>query len=510
MHTPSLRSPRLVLGGSAALMAALLGTLVLFGWHLGNVALIQVSPGFVPMQYNTALGFLLTGAGLLSLTFERPRLAVICGTLVGMIGAATLAEYLAEIDLGIDQVFMLHYVTVETSHPGRMAPNTALCFVLSALAVVLHGALGARRDARSAVGALGALIVGLGVVAIAGYAANLEGAYGWGDLTRMAVHTAGGFVAVGLGLMGVSWEAGEESGFLPEWLSSATAIGVTTGTVALWQAIHFGSLDTVPQNHPIHTVHHAFLLFGLALSVALSVAIRMAQRARRQEAAIRRANAELERFAQIASHDLQEPLRTITTYLQLLERRYGERLDPEAVRCIDFAVDGAGRMRHLIRDLLHFARLKEEKLVREHLSMNAALDNVVREFEAEISETGATVTIDPGLPAVSADPALLDTLLRNLIGNALKYRVPGQGAEVHIGMRRERGHVEFFVADKGIGIEPQYREKIFDVFQRLHTQQAYPGTGIGLAICQRVIERHGGALRLESKPGEGSTFLFSL
>ncbi len=180
-------------------ISAGLGIMVLVGWYTHFVTLIQVHPAFVPMQYNTAMGFLLGGLGLLALAFKRSQAAMVCGGMVATVGILTLVEYTFGFDLGIDQLMMEHYVTVKTSHPGRMAPNTALCFSLTGIAILNFGILPNRRHGRLITGTLGIAVLGLGVVAFSGYMVDLEGAYGWGRLTRMAVHTSFGFMALGIG-----------------------------------------------------------------------------------------------------------------------------------------------------------------------------------------------------------------------------------------------------------------------------------------------------------------------
>jgi len=195
------RSASCWLAHLAGLLALLLGTLVLFGWYTHNSALIQVNPAFVPMQYNTALGFVLGGIGLLALLWSMPRLAQLAGALLLAIGTLTLFEYIFAVDLGIDQLFMRHYIDLETSNPGRMAPNTALCFSLTAIAILAT----AFKPGKHALPAgLGAAVVGLGMSAFTGYLIGAENAYGWGHLTRMAVHTAAGFVVLGIGLIALA------------------------------------------------------------------------------------------------------------------------------------------------------------------------------------------------------------------------------------------------------------------------------------------------------------------
>jgi len=224
---------------------------------------------------------------------------------------------------------------------------------------------------------------------------------------------------------------------------------------------------------------------------------------------LKRSNDELQQFAYVASHDLQEPLRMVTSYMQLLAKRYKGRLDSDADEFIAYAVDGCNRMKGLIQDLLTYSRAGASgKTVRE-VTCESALSNALINIRAVIEENGAIVTHDP-LPVITADDTQLVQLFQNLVGNAIKYRrdaVP----RVHVSAARN-GDMEwiFSVRDNGMGIEPQYFEKIFILFQRLQGRQESSGTGIGLAICKKIVERQGGRIWVESQLDEGSTFYFSL
>jgi PAS domain S-box-containing protein len=224
---------------------------------------------------------------------------------------------------------------------------------------------------------------------------------------------------------------------------------------------------------------------------------------------LERSNAELEQFAYVASHDLQEPLRMVSSYTQLLGRRYADKLkEGDAQEFMHYIVDGAARMKQLIEDLLAYSRVGTKGKEFRPVPIETSLKRAIGNLRAAIEESSAAVTWDP-LPTVDVDEMQLAQLFQNLMGNALKFR--GQGVpRIHVSAEEKEGEWHLTIADNGIGIEPQYFERIFMLFQRLHTMGEYPGTGIGLAICKKVVERHGGRIWVTSTPGEGSQFHFTL
>lgn len=255
----------------------------------------------------------------------------------------------------------------------------------------------------------------------------------------------------------------------------------------------------------------------------------VARRSARVERELKRSNQELEQFASVASHDLQEPLRTITSFLQLYLRRYGDGLDQTATEYLDYALDGARRMRVLIDDLLVFSRIGTSTQAFEPVDLSQVVTQVQADLSNRIGETNANIQVET-LPIVSVDRSQMAQLFANLILNAIRYRSAAAPVIRITAARRQLGSHQdapatstvasaheargsewvISVADNGIGIEPQYFERIFIIFQRLHSRSQYPGTGIGLAICQRIVERHGGHIWVESQPGQGSVFSFSL
>lgn len=223
---------------------------------------------------------------------------------------------------------------------------------------------------------------------------------------------------------------------------------------------------------------------------------------------LERSNADLQSYASVASHDLQEPLRKITSFLSLLTRRNATSLDTESKHYIDIAVDGATRMQQMITDLLKFSRLRNHDTAPQPVACEQILTDVLADLSLQINDLQATITHDP-LPIVIADEVRMHHLLQNLLGNALKFR-GDRAPVVHIGVTRSGDYWQFTVADNGIGFEMINAERIFEIFQRLHRRDEYPGTGIGLALCRRIVETLGGSIWVESHPGKGTTFFFTL
>ncbi len=247
---------------------------------------------------------------------------------------------------------------------------------------------------------------------------------------------------------------------------------------------------------------------NIHLSVELDERRRTEAKLAQYAAGLRRSNAELEQFAYVASHDLQEPLRMVASFTQLLAKRYQGKLDKDADEFIGFAVDGANRMQMLINDLLALSRVGTRGKALEPTDCEAVLIQTLANLAAMMQETGAVVTHD-SLPTVLADAVQMGQMFQNLLINALKF----QGREpprVHISAQRQDSDWLFSVRDNGIGIAQNHQDRIFAIFQRLHRREDYPGTGLGLALCKKIAERHGGRIWVESEPDRGSTFYFTI
>ena len=280
----------------------------------------------------------------------------------------------------------------------------------------------------------------------------------------------------------------------------------------------FGALFFGHQNPRVFREDHEQIVEGIAAQAAIALdnaqlfeESKQAQEALRQSnEELRRANEDLNQFAYSASHDLQEPLRMVAIYSQLLERRYGGKLDDSAKEYIQYTVQGAKRMEMLVRDLLAYTQAAD--ISNEDIpAVNAAavLDKVLLNLRSAIEENGAVVSCS-ALPDVQVKEVHLTQLFQNLVGNAIKYRKPDARPHIEVSCREIDGSHQFCFADNGIGVPPEYQKQIFGIFKRLHTSDQYSGTGIGLAICQRIVERYGGRIWVESEEGKGSRFYFIL
>jgi two-component system, sensor histidine kinase and response regulator len=277
--------------------------------------------------------------------------------------------------------------------------------------------------------------------------------------------------------------------------STITVVHISASSVQSYHQVH--GLDSGADSYLVEPIDPGVLI----------ATVKAFLRARQAEEALRRSNDELEWFTYRVAHDLNEPLRTVTAHVQLLELELAGRLEKGASECIQFVVDGAQRMRSFIDELLRYARATHSDRHITKVDCEAMLGQIITDLQAAIGSTGATISHDP-LPTVKAD-AGFEYVFQNLISNAIKYRREGVPPEIHISARPDGDAWLFSVRDNGIGIEPKYQQSIFRIFQRLQGPEV-PGYGIGLALSQKIIQAHGGAIWVESEPGCGSTFYFTL
>ncbi len=506
--------------------SCVLGGVVLFGWYSHNVTLIQVSPHFVPMQYNTALEFLICGIG--GLSFKYKRLRMVCGGIAVTISCLTLVQHIFGVNLNIDQLFLEHYVTVKTPHPGRMAPNTALCFGLTGLALLImsHKPL--------TVGILGSIVIALGSVAFMGYLSGVETAYGWGNFTQMAVHTALGCMTLGTGVLVYAWRTGaiEENRQIPRWFVYPTGIGMTTIAVALWQAIQvqlggeqfalpflvLGAgilsavlfviiirLTQILWDHT-QTIKHSNLLLKKEIIEHKQAKIKLQQAKKVAEIA----NKAKSTFLANTTHELRTPLNGILGYTQILKRSQGlTTLQQDGLEVIH---SSAELLLTLIDDLLEISKIETGKieLHPKEFSFPHFLESIVGiiRMQAQQKNVRFLYEKDDDLPiAIEADETRLRQILLNLLRNAVKFTE--SGGKVTLRVHKHHALLYFEVSDTGIGMHPEQLAKIFQPFEKVLDRWS-DGMGIGLTISQQLVKLMAGEIQVTSEKGQGSTFWFEV
>jgi len=545
----------------------LLGVIVIVGWQTNNVTLVQVLPTFVPMQYNTALGFVLCGLGLLFTVYERPRFAVPVGVLAATIGVTTLLQYIFGFNFGIDQLFHDHDITVKTSHPGRMAPNTAVCFSLVGLAIVAR-ALFRRPRFRSLMAVLlSSLALAFGTVALAGYLGGLETAYGWGWLTRRAIHTSVGFTVVCLGFRATVWRDDlTPETLVPRWFPITVFVATCTAAVCLWQAIgaeRAAALSTSVLAGNEGRVADALLIGGFLLAGALAVAAHLAQTAFRRareagaantalaaeigqrkqaqgELAQERDNLELtvdartkelaqareaaesanrakSTFLANMSHELRTPMNAIIGYSEMLAEEAEDEGHDDMIPDLQ-KINAAGKhLLALINDILDLSKIEAGRmdLYLERFEVRQMLDEAIDTVSPLIAKNNNRLVTDFGenLGAIRADLTKVRQSLFNLLSNASKFTENGT---VTLAVNRERrGEVDWItlsVTDTGIGIKEEMLDHVFEEFSQADdsTSRDFGGTGLGLPISRRFCRMMGGDIGVTSTVGAGSTFTIEL
>jgi signal transduction histidine kinase len=547
-------------GVATGALAAALGVAVLIGWHTGNGRLTQLYPGFTPMAYNTSVSFGALGCALVALSLRWSRCAQLAAAVAGILCLARLVEYVNGAPRGIDGLFARVGLAEGLLYARPMAPNTAICFVLLAAAVLLlSGPPGFRW--RPEVSALfGSAGVDFGLNALAGYLMAFH-TFAWGNFPPMAIHTSVGAILLGAGVLTLSWRDQNPSdrnrhSWLPAFLTEG---GIVT-SVSLWQALVYterahvelairsrspmpetvlaaGLLVTALLGMAVYLAQMAWLRTRVAERMRAEVEIEAANRQRSDEryrtlvaatseelhrlneglerlvaertAELRAVNRGLEAFAYSVSHDLRAPLRHMDGFLGLLERRIGPDADPTTRHLVQHAVNAAGTMATLIDALLDFSRLGRGEMRQIEVDMEALAQSVVRDMEGEVTRRQVEWKID--LCRARGDPFLLRLVLQNLVSNAVKFTRSRATAVIEIGQAEADGReTVFFVRDNGVGFDMQYVGKLFGVFQRLHSQQDFEGTGIGLANVQRIVQRHGGRVWAHGAVDQGATIYFAL
>ncbi len=437
----------------------------------------------------------------------------ICAGIAAILAFLTLLEYLSGLDLGIDRWMLSNTATHSGHQPvGRMALISAVAFCTIGVALILVNQTPGYRLAQTLV----FISAAIALLAIAGYLYQAEAFQG-----QMALYAAIVIFLLSAGILCLRAERG-----LMARVASNSFGGIMARRLlpaALLIPVVLGWLQHEGQRAGLYSPEPGLALLAVA-DVALFLSVvwwgvnslhrmdskrRLAEHELQETAAkLSRSNADLEQFAYVASHDLKEPLRAISGSVQILQERYQKQLDESAEEIIKHTVDGATRMQTLIDDLLTYSRLTAREAPLEPTDCSEILDEALANVELSLKESKAVVTHDP-MPVVKADRTQLLQVFQNLLSNGIKYR-GDRTLKLHVGVEDKDHEWLFWVRDNGIGIAPQYATRIFRIFQRLHTRKEYSGTGIGLAVCKKIVERHGGRIWVESEPEEGSTFYFTL
>lgn len=498
------------------LLAAVGGALVLAGWATGVEPLKRVVPDLVAMNPATALAFLLLGAAIL-----RARYARVLAAAAALIGALRLGRF-AGLPIGIDEILFAASADGDPLGPNRMAPNTAIMIVLLGSGVFLL-------DARPRLAQLlAASAAAPAWFALVGYVLSTEALYGVSGYIPMAVHTAFLGLAAAVSLLLARPDAG-----LARWLADDGPAGLVarrlipaTALVPIilgWARLRGQRAGLFPSETGV-ALMAAFCAVGvLVATIWCAALIDDAENKRRVSAAriqalnlelqatvagLEAANRDLDSFCHSVSHDLRAPLRAIDGFARIVMDDYGPRLDAEGRRLLGVVCDNAAKMGRLIDDLLGFARLGRQSLKQAPVDMSELARSILEEMKDSVEHAQVVVG---DLPSALGDRALLKQALANLLSNAGKFTRGKPDASIELtGELGVDGFNLYRVRDNGAGFDMRYRDKLFKIFQRLHGDAEFKGTGVGLSIVQRIVERHGGSISAEGAPGRGATFSFKL
>ena len=511
-----------------AVFVALSGIVILIGWVFDILVLKSVFPGLVTMKVNTAFAFVLIGASLWLLNTMPPetdshrrRIGNACAFIVGLLGLLTLVEYLFHCNLGLDQfLFQESAGAVKTSHLGRMAPNTALNFFLIGLSLLLLDVKPGQRHRSSQILIL---IEGfISLLAFTGYVYGAKSFYGIFSYTPMALHTSLLFIIVCLGILFarpryglmVIFSSDTTGGILLRRLLPAT-IGIIFVFGLLRMAGQKAGLYDAAFGASLYFVFNTVVFLILILPVARSLHlmdvehIRIEDKIKKLNENLQYKNQELEAFSYSVSHDLRAPLRAIDGFSRILLEDYLDRLNVEGKRLLDVIRDNTRKMNQLIDDLLSFSRVSRQGIVSSHFNMEELVKSVFAELAPLAAERDVRLEIKP-LPTAEGDPQMFRQVLVNLLSNSIKFTGHKKSAIIEVGEKEEEKENVYYIKDNGAGFDQQYADKLFGIFQRLHRQDEFAGTGVGLAIVQRIIHKHGGRIWAEGRVNEGAIFYFTL
>ena len=516
-----------------SILIAFLGLLILIGWMFNIPLLLHPGSGFSAIKSNAGLAFLLIGVSLWfvqtkRIKFHNQGIAQILAFIVLIIGFLTLMEYIFNLNIGIDQILFKEAVgALNTSSPNRMALTTVINFILAGICILLWDVKTPRVYRPTQIFA----IIG-GFISLIGFLAYIYNAslfYHIPQFTAISIYATIIFIL----LFGAILLARPDTGIM-SIINSNDISGVLARRLLpliIILPIIFGLISRYGVNIGLYNEQLADILFLFFIIIFLTIIVwitiisikkidddrrlleieyqvSLEEKVKDRTKELEQSNKDLQQFAYVTSHDLREPLRMITSFLQLLERRYYDQLDEDANEFIGFAVNGAKRLDYMINDLLEYSRVANTKREFSKVDVNKVLEYTILNLKSAIDDSSAEITYD-ALPTLFADEQLMILLFQNLISNSIKYRreeIP----KISISAIKESNQYLFTVKDNGIGMSPEHLKKIFTIFQRLHTKEEYEGTGIGLAITQKIVHQHAGEIWVESELGKGSTFYFTI
>lgn len=544
---------------SVAIINFLVGLIVMVGWVVKNNSIIQLHPYFAPMQFNTALCFTFIGLAMIGVLFKKKPLVRVTVTLAGSISLLTVIEHLFGLDLFIDNLFVEAYQTANTSFPGRMAPSTAMCFLISTISLFIIAKF--RNNKYQLGGVLGTLVFSLSIGAFLGYVIEYQSGYAWGEWTHMSLHATFCFLLYGIALTFLNWYLIKDSknkekrlkpliigyvislSFLIFLIDVNVPLGVSAGigyilvlitaffansknllTIFLVSSLGLVMLVLEISNDAnVNMTTKSSRILTLFVLVIVYFLLRLIQDNHRKQRdqnklldnmvtersnELVKRNNELEQFSYISTHDLQEPLRTIRSYSEILKDQYSGSLDELGNKSVEFVHQAAVRMNYLIRALLAYSKLGKGVVLRR-MNIEQVIEKAKAEIADKIIETKTVITFD-SMPNLMVFNDEIILLFQNLFENAINYQKPNESPKIHISVKPLHAHYEFCVSDNGIGIGEEYLDKIFNLFQRLHSQNEIPGTGIGLSQCKKITNLHNGEISVKSEPGKGSQFYFTI